>query len=57
LRLGLHHQPESIAMDVHDLDLGIVFQVFTELGDIHIHTAAIEIGIASPDFLQSLIAW
>lgn len=44
-------------MDVHDLDVGIFFQVFAQLGNIHIHTSAVEISITAPDLLQRYFTW
>ena len=56
VNLTLDHKPEPIPMYVHDLKLLIILQVFPELGDVNIHTAAIEIGIATPDLFQCLFA-
>ena len=44
-------------MNIHDLDLRIIFQVFSQFGNIYIHTAAIEIGITAPYFFQCLLPW
>ena len=52
----LHHQPEPVPMNIYDLDLGVFFQVFAQLGNIYVHTAAVKIGIAPPDALQGLLS-
>jgi hypothetical protein len=44
-------------LNIHDLDIRIVFQVFTQFGNIYIHAASIEIGIAAPDLFQGALAW
>ena len=43
-------------MYIDDLDVGIVLQVFSQFGNVYVHAAAIEIGIAAPDLLQRLFA-
>ena len=43
-------------MNVDDLDLGIVLQVLTQLGDIHIHRTGIEVVVVDPDGLQGEVA-
>jgi hypothetical protein len=44
-------------MDINDLYIAVDLQVFAQFGNIHIHTPAIEIGIAAPDFFQSGFPW
>ena len=55
--LSLYYKTESISMDIHDLDLWIIFQVFPEFCDVNIHASSIEIGIAAPDLFQRLLPW
>ena len=43
-------------MDVDDLNLRIIFQMLTQLGDIDIHRTGIEVVIVNPDSLQSEVA-
>ena len=43
-------------MNVNDLDLGIVLEVFAQFGYIHVHAPAIEISVATPYLLQRLFA-
>ena len=52
----VNYQSETIAVNVHNLDLGIVLQILAQFGNIHVHTAAIEVGVAAPDALQRLFA-
>ncbi len=49
-------QPESITMDVDDLNGRILLQVFPEAGDIDIHAPGGEIIVISPDFEKSLFS-
>ena len=42
----------TLAVNVDDFYLRIVFQVFTQLGDINVHRACIEIVVVNPDGLQ-----
>lgn len=53
---ALHHQPESVAVNVHNLDHGIVFQILAKLGKVHIHAAAVEVSITVPDTFQGLFS-
>ena len=55
--LFLNYQAEAIAVNIHDLDLWIIFQVFPEFGNVNIHTSSIKIGIAAPDTFQRLFSW
>ena len=43
-------------MDIDDFDLIIVLQMLTQLGDIHIHRAGVEIVIVDPNGLQGKVA-
>ena len=52
----LHYQPEPIAMNIHDLNIGIVFQIFAQFGNVHVHAAAIEVSVAAPDFFQGMFS-
>ena len=47
----LHHQPETIAMNIDNLDIGIIFQILAQLGNIHIHASSVKVSIAAPDAL------
>ncbi len=42
---------KSFAVDVDDVNTGIVFKIFSQLGDEHIHAACSEIIIITPDHL------
>ena len=44
-------------MDVHNLNVGIVFQVLAQFRNIHIHAASVEVSITAPDFFQCFLAW
>jgi hypothetical protein len=41
-------KPETYAMVIHDLNAGIVFQIFAKLGDKDIHASAHKIIIITP---------
>ena len=43
------HEAESVAVDVDNFNLGVVFEVFAQFGNVYVHAAAIEIGITAPD--------
>ena len=43
-------------MNIDDFDGVVLLQVLTQLGDIHIHTAGIEIIVINPNGLQSEVA-
>ena len=51
--LILDHQPETITVDIHDFDLGIIFQVFSQFSDIDIHASTIKISVATPYFFST----
>ena len=43
-------------MYIHNLDLRIIFQIFSQLSNINIHAAPVKIGVASPYLLQGRFA-
>ena len=43
-------------MDVDNLDLSVILQMLTQLSDVNIHRAGIEVVIIDPDSLQGEIA-
>lgn len=55
--LLFYYESEAVTMNIHNFDIGIVFQVFTQFGNVYVHAAAIEVGIATPYFLQGQFAW
>ena len=46
----------TLTVDVNNLDLWIVLEVLTQLGDVNIHRACVEVVIVDPDGLQSEVA-
>ena len=44
-------------MDVDDLDRGIVFEVFTQFGDVNVHASCIEVVVVDPNCFQSEISF
>jgi hypothetical protein len=45
---------ETVSVNIYNFNLIIVFQIFTQFCDIHIHTSTIKVGIAAPNFLQRM---
>ena len=43
-----NYKPEAVAMNVHDLYAAVFFKVFTQLGNVYVHTTSIEIRVAAP---------
>ena len=39
----------ALAVDIDDLDRGVLAQVLAELGDIHVHAARVEVVVVDPD--------
>ena len=46
----------AFTMNVDNLNLRVVFQVLTQLGDIHIHRTSVEVVVVNPDGLQGEVA-
>ena len=46
----------TFAVDVDDLDRGIVFEVLAELGDVYVHRACVEVVVVDPDGLEGEVA-
>ena len=46
------YQSESISMNIYDFNIAVVAQVFSEFGNINVHTPAVKIRITSPDFFK-----
>ncbi len=44
-------------MDVHDFDLGVVFEVFAEFGDENVHAAGVEVAVVAPDLFEGVFAF
>ena len=51
------YEPEAIAVDVYDLHAAVFFQIFAQFGDVYVHAAAVEVGVAAPYALQRQFAW
>ena len=54
MRLLFHPEDEAAAVEVFDLDAGILFQEFAQLGDIDVHGAGGEVIVVLPDDFQGL---
>ena len=52
LHFLLHDHPESFSVQVHDVDGGIVLQVFAKLGNKYVHAAGCKIIIVAPNVLE-----
>ena len=46
-----HHQFESYAVYVLDVDVRVVLEIFAELGDVNIHRTGVEVVLLFPDLL------
>ena len=46
----------AFAVDVDNLDWGIIFEKFTQFGDVNIHASCIEVVIVDPDCLEGIVA-
>ena len=46
----------ALAVDVDDLDRGVILEVFAELGDVHVHRAGVEVVVIDPDGLEGEVA-
>lgn len=49
-------KPETVPMDIYDLDGRIGFQVFPQPGNKNIHTAAVKIVVGSPDLFKGIFS-
>ena len=48
----LRHQAEPFAVYIDDLHFRVGLQVLAQLGDVHVHAAAVEVIVVAPDLLQ-----
>ena len=46
----------ALTVDVDDLHIGIASEVLTELSDINVHRASVEVVIVDPNLLESVVA-
>ena len=57
--LGIHlggDELVALAVDVDDLDGGVIFEFLAQLGDVNVHRAGIEVVVIDPDGLQGEVA-
>ena len=57
--LGIHlggDELVALAVDVDDLDGGVIFEFLAQLGDVNVHRARVEVVVIDPDGLQGEVA-
>ena len=55
-RLLFYDESETVAMDIDDLDIRIIFEILAQFGYEDIHGARSKIVVFTPDLCQRLVA-